>query len=134
MGIKPGLATVTIETKDSFKVTESCKIIYHATEQIILPKELTSIKVAAFAASQVKEIVLGEQVVSIGERAFADCKDLVLIRLPDKIEIGKDAFAGCDNVAFLCLENSDGEAYAIENNIPYTTTTPIYSNLFPPEE
>lgn len=134
MGIKPGLATVTIETKDSFKVTESCKIIYHATEQIILPKELTSIKVAAFAASQVKEIVLGEQVVSIGERAFADCKDLVLIRLPDKIEIGKDAFAGCDKVAFLCLENSDGEAYAIENNIPYTTTTPIYSNLFPPEE
>jgi len=114
-----GIASVTVETADTFKTKADCKVIVHADNQLVMPEELKSIKAGSFAGLEAEEILLNDMVQEIGSRAFADCSTLRLINLPDEVQIANDAFDGCNQVTIICSSGSAGQFYAETNNIPY---------------
>ena len=118
-GCEPGVAMLSAETDDEFRVRTSCWIIVHAAQQMTFPSALTAIGEEAFVNSQVEEVIVGSRVECIGARAFAGCERLALISLPDDVQITEDAFSGCGKLTILCTRDSTGHAYAEEHNIPY---------------
>lgn len=83
---------LTLVAKEMFK--ECSKL-----EKVIIPKQINTIDVEAFALSGIKEILIPSTVYSINDFAFGGCYNLTNIELPKTIStIGRYAFSYCHNL------------------------------------
>ena len=117
----------TLETIDGvlFDKTTGTLICYPCAftgESYAVPEGTESIGVCAFAnCDSLAAIVIPDGVTTIGDDAFFSCDSLAAIVIPDSVtSIGDDAFANCDSLTLTVSQGSYAEAYAAENEIPYT--------------
>lgn len=74
-------------------------------EEVVLPKDITSIDSYAFAMCQkLRNITIPDGVIAILNNVFSDCTSLVDIKLPNSIkEIGGSAFNNCTSLEKITL-------------------------------
>ncbi len=115
-------------------------------EEVVLSESITTIYGGAFCWCPIKKVVVPESLVSIVEKTFSDCEKLEIVVIGGKVEeIGTEAFKNCssleaivipdsvnsisddafkdanEEMVIYCNEGSYAEAYAVRNNIKYTT-------------
>ena len=93
--------------------------------EITIPGSVASIGISAFdSCIQLKKVIMENGVVHIGKEAFynagASISDFMQVLIPSSVtDIGEMAFS--TNVIFYGTAGSCAEAYALENNIPFST-------------
>ena len=97
--------------------------LVRSARKLDLPAGLKEIEEEAFEGSiAFGEVLIPDGTEKIGSRAFADCSRLVFVSIPGSVtEISDDAFDGSSNTVILCSADSEGEAFAKRNAIPYFT-------------
>ena len=97
--------------------------LVRSARKLNLPADLREIEEEAFeGAIGFGEVLIPDGTEKIGSRAFADCSRLVFVSIPDSVtEISDDAFDGSSNTVILCSADSEAEAFAKRNGIPYFT-------------
>ena len=97
--------------------------LVRSARKLNLPADLQEIEDEAFEGSiAFGEVIIPDGTGKIGSRAFADCSRLVFVSIPDSVsEISDDAFDGSSNTVILCSADSEAEAFAKRNGIPYFT-------------
>ena len=120
--------TVYDKVGNTTEYTEEDIKVYIATlirsaRKLDLPADLQEIEEGAFEGSiGFGEVMIPDGTGKIGSRAFADCSRLVFVSIPDSVsEISDDAFDGSSNTVILCSADSEAEAFAKRNGIPYFT-------------
>ena len=98
-------------------------MLVRSPKKLNLPENLKEIEDEAFAGSAAfGEVYIPDGTEKIGSRAFASCSRLVFISIPDSVtEISDNAFDGSGNVVILCCIDSEAEAFAKRNHLPYFT-------------
>ena len=97
---------------------------YCSVKKVVIPEGMQAIVEFAFRYCDALEIVvIGGKVEEIGAQTFADCPSLETVVIPDSVTyISTDAFENAsENMVIYCNEGSYAQAYAIQNNIKYTT-------------
>lgn len=70
----------------------------------------------------IETVVVGSSINEIQDYAFADCRSLESALISDSVtEISDTAFDNCSELTIVCMAQSYAMAYAIRNEIPYTT-------------
>lgn len=97
--------------------------LVRSARKLNLPADIQEIEEEAFEGSiAFGEVIIPDGTGKIGSRAFADCSRLVFVSIPDSVtEISDDAFDGSSNTVILCRSDSEAEAFAKRNEIPYFT-------------
>ncbi len=93
-------------------------------KKIVLPESVASIVDETFwDCEELEIVVIGGKVEEIGSVTFANCTSLETVVIPDSVtSISDDAFENAnEEMVIYCNEGSYAEAYAIQNNIKYTT-------------
>ena len=90
-------------------------------KNITLPKTLNTIGEYAFNNCELLEtIYIPENTYTIGERAFTWCQNLTSVIFPGYVtKFGDDVFFYSNHVTIYGNENSDAQAYAKANDIPF---------------
>ena len=90
-------------------------------KNITLPKTLNTIGEYAFNNCELLEtIYIPENTYTIGERAFTWCQNLTSVIFPGYVtKFGDDVFSYSNHVTIYGNENSDAQAYAKANDIPF---------------
>lgn len=117
-GRSTGIAEIVVSYGKA--ATASCTVAVIGEDVLLLPCDTAEIQEEAFAGTAPKVVELSENVTTIGARAFADNEKLLLVFVSETVtSIADDAFSGCPNVTLLCLKDTEGEAHAIGQHIPY---------------
>lgn len=92
-------------------------------EDATLPSGVTSIGIDAFyLCRSLKTVNIPDTVTAIGYAAFAGCSELETLRVPSSVtEFGKDVFQKCPQLTVICEQDSAAYAYAVQNDIAYST-------------
>ena len=151
------LETVSFPDSPASNVTIGYQVFRGAgANELVLPSSVKSIEEEAFFYSGLKRIVIPDSIKTIQKSTFEQCSSLESVELPYGLEkICENAFCGCSslhkvtilnpdtvleegslscvgssNFTLYCTENSNAQAYAIENNIPYVIIGDPYQTEF----
>lgn len=100
-------------------------------KSVSIPNSVTDLGWHTFeGCSNLTNIIIPPNVTSIGEGVFSGCTNLKNITIPKSVtSVEYGAFDGCDNLVIICEQNSFGEEYAKDNNIPYVHDVTMPSNI-----
>jgi hypothetical protein len=93
-----------------------------------LAGQLETITNSVLDCSQLRYVQLGENVQTITS-SFCACKSLRYVIIPKSVSTIKDSFYNCPNLTLVVEQNSTGEKYAKENDIPYILNTEFTEDL-----
>lgn len=98
---------------------ESCT----ALAKITFPSSMEVITKGAFSSyTSLTNVILPDGVIEIGDYAFVNCTSLISIYIPESVTtIGKFPFSNCEKVAIYGVADSQAEAYAVSQNIPFSS-------------
>ena len=94
-------------------------------KSIYIPNSVDQIGYYAFdGCTGLTTVTIADSLTSLTSLVFSNCPKLVKVYIPDSVvSIDPDAFYNSDRIVFYCSYLSYATMYAIENNIPFVSTS-----------